>query len=41
MFALEPHEIKRLLTGINLNSTWGKRDYLFLLIFCHTGHEGR
>ena len=37
MFALEPHEIKRLLTGINLNSTWGKRDYLFLVIFCHTG----
>ncbi len=37
MFALEPHEIKRLLSGINLTSTWGKRDYLFILLFCHTG----
>ena len=37
MFALEPHEIQRLLSGINLTSTWGKRDYLFILLFCHTG----
>jgi site-specific recombinase XerD len=37
MFALNLSEIKRLLSGVNLQSTWGKRDYLLLLLFCHTG----
>ena len=37
MFALEIDEIKRLLSGINLASTWGKRDYLIILLLCNTG----
>ena len=33
----EEWEIKRLLDGINLRSTWGKRTYLMILFLCHTG----
>ena len=37
MFALDPQEIKLLLSGINLNGTWGRRDYLLILLNFHTG----
>jgi site-specific recombinase XerD len=37
MFALSVSEAKRLLSGINLASTWGKRDYLLIVLFVHTG----
>jgi site-specific recombinase XerD len=37
MFALDPHEIQRLLSGINLRSAWGRRDYLLILFKFHTG----
>tara|TARA_Y100000813_G_scaffold148728_1_gene109180 strand:+ start:285 stop:584 length:300 start_codon:yes stop_codon:yes gene_type:complete len=33
----EDWELKRLLAGINLRSTWGKRTYLLILFICHTG----
>ena len=33
----EAWEIERLLGGINLRSTWGKRTYLMILFLCHTG----
>lgn len=33
----EEWEIRRLLGGINLRSTWGKRTYLLILFLCHTG----
>jgi site-specific recombinase XerD len=37
MFAPSDWEIEQLLGGINLASTWGKRDYLMILFLCHTG----
>jgi site-specific recombinase XerD len=37
MFSISVSEAKRLLSGINLASTWGKRDYLLILLFVHTG----
>lgn len=37
MFALTQSEVARLLSGIDLNKTWGKRDYLIILLLCHTG----
>lgn len=37
MFALERDQIKTLLNGINLRSTWGRRDYLLILFLYHTG----
>ncbi len=37
MFALDPQEIQRLLSGINLRSAWGRRDYLLILFKFHTG----
>ena len=37
MFEISIPEVKRLLSGINLQSTWGRRDYLLLILFCHTG----
>lgn len=33
----EDWELKRLLGGINLRSTWGKRTYLMIVFLCHTG----
>lgn len=33
----EEWELKRLLAGINLRSTWGKRTYLMILFLCNTG----
>ena len=33
----EEWEIKRLLDGINLRSTWGKRTYLMIVFLCNTG----
>ena len=33
----EDWELKRLLSGINLRSTWGKRTYLMIVFICHTG----
>ena len=33
----EDWELKRLLAGINLRSTWGKRTYLMIVFICHTG----
>ena len=37
MFALTRREIRLLLSGINLQSPFGKRDYLLLLFLFHTG----
>ncbi len=37
MFALDPQELQRLLSGINLKSAWGRRDYLLILFLYHTG----
>lgn len=37
MFALATHEIKQLLSGINLQTAWGRRDYLLILFLYHTG----
>ncbi len=37
MFAPTQDEITRLLSGIKLESTWGKRLYLMILFLCHTG----
>lgn len=37
MFALSIPEARRLLSGINLASTWGKRDYLIILLMVNTG----
>lgn len=34
---LEAWEIRRLLDGINLRSTWGKRTYLMIVLLCNTG----
>lgn len=33
----EDWELKRLLSGINLQSTWGKRTYLMIVFLCNTG----
>jgi site-specific recombinase XerD len=33
----EDWELNRLLGGINLRSTWGKRTYLLITFLCHTG----
>ena len=33
----EGWEIRRLLDGINLRSTWGKRTYLMIVFLCNTG----
>lgn len=33
----EDWEVQRLLAGINLRSTWGKRTYLMIVFLCHTG----
>lgn len=33
----EDWELNRLLAGINLRSTWGKRTYLMIVFLCHTG----
>ena len=33
----EDWELRRLLTGINLQSTWGKRTFPMILFICHTG----
>jgi integrase len=33
----EEWEIRRLLGGVNLKATWGKRTYLMILFLCHTG----
>lgn len=30
-------QLKRLLSAINLRSTWGRRTYLMILFLCHTG----
>ena len=37
MFAPTKAEVRQLLTGINLNSTWGRRDYLLILFLYNTG----
>ncbi len=37
MFALEPTQIQKLLSGINLQSPFGRRDYLLILFLFHTG----
>ena len=37
MFAPRESEVTKLLEGINLKSTWGKRDYLLIVFLCHTG----
>lgn len=37
MIALRKQEIRQLLAGINLDSTWGRRDYLLILFLYHTG----
>ena len=37
MFALERHQIKTLLGGVNLQSPFGRRDYLLILFLFHTG----
>ena len=37
MFALEQDQVKELLNGINLRSSWGRRDYLLILFLYHTG----
>ena len=33
----EEWEVRRLLDGINLRSTWGKRTYLMIVFICNTG----
>ena len=33
----EEWEVRRLLGGINLRSTWGKRTYLMIVFLCNTG----
>jgi site-specific recombinase XerD len=33
----EEWEVRRLLDGINLRSTWGKRTYLMIVFLCNTG----
>ncbi len=33
----EDWELKRLLAGISLRSTWGKRTYLMIVFLCNTG----
>lgn len=37
MFAPTENELIRLLSGVNLRSVWGQRDYLQILFPCHTG----
>ena len=37
MFALARQEIRQLLSGINLQSAFGRRDYLLILFLFHTG----
>ncbi len=37
MFALERHQVKTLLGGVNLQSPFGRRDYLLILFLFHTG----
>ena len=37
MFALERNQIQRLLGGVNLQSPFGRRDYLLILFLFHTG----
>ena len=37
MYAPNVAQVRQLLSGINLKSTWGVRDYLMILLFCNTG----
>ena len=37
MFAPTPAQVRQLLSGISLKSTWGQRDYLLILLLAHTG----
>ena len=37
MFALERNQIQKLLSGVNLQSPFGRRDYLLILFLFHTG----
>ena len=37
MFALERHQVKTLLGGVNLQSPFGRRDFLLILFLSHTG----
>ena len=37
MFALDRGQVQRLLSGINLKSAWGRRDYLLILFLYNTG----
>lgn len=37
MFAPSTAQVRQLLSGIRLKSTWGLRDHLMILLFCNTG----
>ena len=37
MFAPTTAQVRQLLSGIRLKSTWGPRDYCLILLFAHTG----
>ena len=37
MFAPTPAQVRHLLSGIRLKSTWGQRDYLLIMLLAHTG----
>lgn len=37
MFAPTPAQVRQLLSGIRLKSTWGQRDYLLIMLLAHTG----